>query len=105
LELRIPDLVRIANLTRRADPMPTPIRMPDVAADAASLRVSCWLVDMGDRVEPGDRVVELLTAGMTFDVSAPVAGRLTRINKPLDAAVGPGEVLGWIDTSTRGELA
>jgi 2-oxoglutarate dehydrogenase E2 component (dihydrolipoamide succinyltransferase) len=61
------------------------------------VRVSCWLVDPGQRVEVGDRVVEVLVRGMTFDVAAEQAGVLQRIEKPFDAPVAAGDVLGWIE--------
>ena len=77
--------------------MSSPIRLPEIGAGNASLSVSCWLVDTGDLLDQGDRVVELVTAGSTFDVSAPVAGRLARIDKPLDTAVAVGDILGWIE--------
>ena len=66
--------------------MTAPIRLPEIGAGQATLSVSCWLVDTGELVDLGDRVVELVTASSTFDVPAPVAGRLSRIDKPLDAA-------------------
>ena len=83
--------------------MGSPIRLPEIGAGHASLSVSCWLVDIGELVDRGDRVVELVTAGSTFDVSAPLAGRLTRIDKPLDTTVAVGDILGFIETETETE--
>ena len=77
--------------------MTAPIRLPEIGAGQAALSVSCWLVDTGELVDLGDRVVELVTASSTFDVPAPVAGRLSRIDKPLDADVAVGDILGWIE--------
>ena len=77
--------------------MSSPIRLPEIGVGNAPLSVSCWLVDTGDLLDQGDRVVELVTAGSTFDVAAPVAGRLCRIDKPLDTAVAVGDILGWIE--------
>ena len=53
--------------------MQTPIVLPDLGADP--VRLSVWFVDPGDQVYEGDRVVEVLSNGATFDVSSPVAGR------------------------------
>ena len=77
--------------------MTAPIRLPEIGAGQAPLSVSCWLVDTGDLVDRGDRVVELVPASSTFDVPAPVAGRLSRIDKPLDTDVAVGDILGWIE--------
>jgi len=73
----------------------TPLTAPDVGA--SDLRVSVWLIDMGDRAEQGERIVELLTPGMTFDVAMPVAGRITAIERAAGEQVQPGDVLAWID--------
>lgn len=72
------------------------IRLPELGT-GETVRVSCWLVEPGDPVDQGDRVVEVLVPGMTFDVPAPVDGVLTRIDKPPDTAVVSGDVLGWIE--------
>ncbi len=77
--------------------MATPILLPDLGANCSTVRVSCWLADLGDTIEEGDRVVEVLVPGVTFDVSAPASGTLTKIEKLPDAEVAPGDVLGWID--------
>ena len=59
--------------------------------------LSLWYVGTGERVYEGDRVVEVLIPGATFDVSAPATGivveRLALPNDPLTA----GQVLGRID--------
>ena len=68
---------------------------PDVGA--SDLRVSVWLVEVGDCAEQGERIVELLTPGLTFDVSMPVAGRITGIEKSTGERVQPGDILAWID--------
>jgi len=75
----------------------TPIRLADIGAEGRKVRVSTWLVEPGDCVEPGDRVVEVLVAGITFDVQAPAGGVLSRITMPLEALVEPGDILGWIE--------
>ena len=84
--------------------METPIVLPDLGAVGESIRVSAWLVNEGDTIEFGDRVVEVLVPGMTFDVSAPTAGVLARIEQPVDSVIAAGDILGWIqpavDTDT-----
>jgi pyruvate/2-oxoglutarate dehydrogenase complex dihydrolipoamide acyltransferase (E2) component len=74
-----------------------PILLPELGAGRDVVRVSCWLVDLGDNVEEGDRVVEVIVPGVTFDVSAPISGILSRIEKLPDAPVASGDVLGWIE--------
>ena len=78
--------------------MATMIVLPDLGVDVSTLWISCWLVEPGDSVEPGDRVVEVLARGMTFDVVAPTAGHLSHVAKTVDSVIGPGDILGWIET-------
>jgi pyruvate/2-oxoglutarate dehydrogenase complex dihydrolipoamide acyltransferase (E2) component len=84
--------------------MTAAIVLPDLGAGDDAIRVGCWLVEPGESVCEGDRLIELLLPGMTFDVAAPVSGVLARIECPFDATVRPGTVLGWIETEPAGDL-
>ncbi len=72
-----------------------PITMPDLGS--ANAVVSLWYVRPGDAVYEGDRVVEVLIPGLTFDVPSPATGRLReRLLLPRDPVV-PGQVIGTIE--------
>ena len=75
--------------------MPVPITLPELGA--ARVVLSLWYVRPGERVYAGDRVLEVLIPGATYDVSAPATGtireRLALANDPLTR----GQVLGTID--------
>lgn len=75
----------------------TPVTFSDLGTGDEPIGVSCWLVDLGEAVEAGDRIVELLIRGITFDVEAPAPGRLCRIEKTVASIVSSGDVLGWIE--------
>jgi 2-oxoglutarate dehydrogenase E2 component (dihydrolipoamide succinyltransferase) len=77
--------------------MRSPVILPDLGVGDEELRVSCWLVDLGDAVDAGDRIVEILFDGVTFDVTAEQSGIVTRIERHLDSVVRSGDVLGWIE--------
>ncbi len=64
----------------------------------AGLVVSMWFAELGEEVLEGDRLVELLAGAFTFDVQAPVTGRLVQINYYEDDPVRCGEVLGVIES-------
>ena len=49
--------------------MRKPILLPELGAGPAVLSV--WFAEPGETVFEGDRLVEVLVAGATFDVSAP----------------------------------
>ena len=74
-----------------------PVVLPKVGAGEQSVRVSSWLTELGEEIVAGDAVVEVLIKGMTFDVEAPVSGRLRRIDCFENHAVAASEVLGWIE--------
>ena len=75
------------------------ILLPELDTGNEIVRVSAWLIDPGDSVVTGDRIVEVLIRGVSFDVSAPASGVLAGIEKPLDAIVATGDTLGRIEPS------
>jgi pyruvate/2-oxoglutarate dehydrogenase complex dihydrolipoamide acyltransferase (E2) component len=75
--------------------MQAPIILPEVGAD--KVRLSVWFVDPGDKVYEGDRVVEVLSNGATFDVSSPVTGRFVEKKAHADDPLVPGQVLGMVE--------
>lgn len=74
----------------------TAITMPDIGADQESIEVSAWLVQAGDTVTIGDRVVEVLIDGVTFDITADSSGVIRKIDAPTGTVVQTGMTLGWV---------
>jgi pyruvate/2-oxoglutarate dehydrogenase complex dihydrolipoamide acyltransferase (E2) component len=75
--------------------MRTPVVLPDLGA--APVALSLWFAGVGDSVFEGERLVEVLASGATFDVSAPVSGKLVeRLAWPGDV-LRPGQVLGILE--------
>ncbi len=72
------------------------IVLPEIGADPVVL--SLWFVDPGDVVYEGDRVVEILSNGATFDVPAPATGRFIEKRALPDDPLVPGQVLGVVET-------
>src|SRR3954449_13189688 len=64
--------------------------------------VSHWFASPGDEVWEGDRLVEVLVGPATFDVAAPVTGRLAEIRGREDDQVAPGSVLGLVASAEGG---
>ncbi len=71
------------------------IILPDLGAAPAAL--SAWFADVGDVVYEGDRLVEVLVDGATFDVPAPATGRLTEQRAFRADALHTGQVLGTVE--------
>lgn len=75
-----------------------PVHLPELGTAGQEVRIGYWFVEAGEEVDAGDRLVELLLPGITFDVPAPAAGRILRIEKPADRTARTGDVLGWIES-------
>lgn len=75
--------------------MHAPIVLPELGAAPAVLSV--WFADAGDPVYEGDRLVEVLVRGATFDVAAPATGRLLEKRAWPNDPVQPGQVLGLVE--------
>ena len=75
--------------------MQTPILLPELGASPVVLSV--WFADAGDEVYEGDRLVEVLVGGATFDVPAPATGWLAEKRALPDDPVVPGQVLGTVE--------
>ena len=73
------------------------VLVPDLGTGPDELiTVSCLLVEPGDEVVEGDRLVELLIGEITFDVASPTSGKLQSIVAEVDETVVVGSILGTI---------
>lgn len=71
-----------------------PVVLPDLGTP--DVWVSVWFVELGEPVDAGDRLVEVLIDGATFDVASPTAGRLLeRLAQPGER-VRAGQALGRV---------
>jgi pyruvate/2-oxoglutarate dehydrogenase complex dihydrolipoamide acyltransferase (E2) component len=68
--------------------------MPELGVGPVTLSV--WFAEPGDAVLAGERVVEVLADGATFDVIAPTSGRLLEKRSFPRDILRPGQVLGVI---------
>ncbi len=78
------------------EPQRAAIKVPTLGAGHAPLLLVQWLVDLHAHVLAGDRIAEVLTAGVVFQVPAPRAGTLTAVEKGMRTTVYEGETIGWI---------
>ena len=71
------------------------ILLPELGAAPAVLSV--WFAEPGEPVFEGDRLVEVLVGGATFDVSAPATGYLAEKCVFPDEPITAGQVLGIVE--------
>lgn len=79
------------------EPQRAAIKVPTLGAGHAPLLLVQWLVDLHTPVLCGDRVAEVLTAGVVFQVPAPAAGTLAAVEKGMRTTVQEGDIIGWIE--------
>ena len=77
--------------------MPTPIKLPNLGAEASEATIESWLVAVGDTVAAGDPVVAIETEKATVEIEAPVAGTIAEITVPAGGVAPVGGTLGLID--------
>ncbi|QDU80297.1 Biotin-requiring enzyme [Polystyrenella longa] len=80
-----------------AKPPLIPITLPQPDRFTGQMKVTNWLIDIGDEVIAGDRLLEVLSPGILFIVDAPVDGRLKEIVVPVDGSLTATTTLGWIE--------
>ncbi|MGB8405621.1 MAG: 2-oxo acid dehydrogenase subunit E2 [Mycobacterium sp.] len=74
----------------------TIVTMPPLGESVEEGTVSRWLIDVGDRVEVDEPLLEVATDKVDTEIPAPCAGVLTRIVADVDAVVAIGEALAVI---------
>jgi pyruvate/2-oxoglutarate dehydrogenase complex dihydrolipoamide acyltransferase (E2) component len=70
------------------------VKLPEMGEEAGNVaRVSFWYVSVGESVEEGDDLVQMLTDKATFDVPSPAAGTVVAQVADEDQEVKVGDVL------------
>jgi pyruvate/2-oxoglutarate dehydrogenase complex dihydrolipoamide acyltransferase (E2) component len=72
------------------------LNLPDLGAGDMPIAVSLWLVDVGDEVSEGDRLVEVLFGSVSVDLPSPANGVLIETRVDEDEVIRTGQVLGVI---------
>lgn len=80
----------------------TPIRMPNLGAEATSATIATWLRGVGDEVGAGEVIAEIETEKATVEFAAPVAGRIVELCHPAGTEVAVGETLAIIERAGPG---
>lgn len=73
------------------------VPLPELGTRGEPVSVAAWLVEPGDAVEAGERLLEVVTPGISCDVCSPASGVVVRLEQEIDAKVRPGEILAWIE--------
>lgn len=71
------------------------LRLPDLG-EIDEVKVVGWLKKIGDRVEPGEELLEVETNKTTFVVEAEIGGKITRILVDVGEKASRGDLLAEI---------
>lgn len=80
--------------------MRIPITVPDITANDEPLRLGEWSVDIGNEVEQEECLAELICPGLVVELNAPQAGTVVELVRQPEQLVRPGDIIGWLETST-----
>ena len=74
-----------------------PLRVPQLGGSLdLEIRIAGWLVEQGEMIRQGDRLVELLLPGVVYHVHSPATGYLQNQIPPAGTIVHAGDLLGQI---------
>jgi 2-oxoglutarate dehydrogenase E2 component (dihydrolipoamide succinyltransferase) len=78
------------------------IRMPEDDNEGTVASVGVWLKQPGDSVVENEPLVEINTDKVTIEIAAPSGGILREQLKAVGDSVGPGELLGLVESAATG---
>lgn len=73
--------------------------LPALSEDTDEGVVVAWFKQVGSQVQAGETLLEVQMEKVSFDVEAPVSGRLIEIKTPKDEIVKTGQVIAVIETA------
>ncbi|RME49514.1 MAG: 2-oxo acid dehydrogenase subunit E2 [Chloroflexi bacterium] len=74
-------------------------QLPRLSEDTDEGVVVAWFKQVGSQVKAGETLLEVQMEKVSFDVEAPVSGRLVEIRTPKDEIVKTGQVVAVIETT------
>ncbi len=85
--------------------MPIELKVPEVGESITDVQIGEWLKRVGDAVERDEIVVMIETAKVTFELPAPAAGVIMRIDVEQGADAKVGQVIGLLEEGATGRGA
>jgi len=77
--------------------MRVPIVVPDFQLGAEPVRLGEWSVEVGDEVNEGECLAELICPGLAVDLLSPTTGIIAELLRQPEQLVATGEILGWLE--------
>ncbi|MET0497989.1 MAG: dihydrolipoamide acetyltransferase family protein [Steroidobacteraceae bacterium] len=80
-------------------------KLPDVGEGTAEAEIAAWRVNVGDRVEEDQPLVDMMTEKATVELTSPVAGIVQSLAGKAGEMAAVGSVLVVLETQSSGEVA
>lgn len=77
------------------------IAVPDLGFEDQAVTVGVWMVNVGEQVHIGDRLVEISCPGVLIPITADASGTLIRVLKRHGEATEVGETLGIVASAEQ----
>ncbi len=74
------------------------LTLPELGAGEMPITASLWLVEVGDEVSEGDRLLEVCFGAVSVDLPAPASGVLVEMLVAEDDVLRVGQGLGVIES-------
>ena len=79
------------------------VELPEVGENNGDeATVSFWYIEEDEEVEEGEDIVEMITEKTTFNITAPVSGRLVEILAQEGDVVKIGDIVAILETEEEG---
>ena len=72
------------------------IKMPELGENVTEATIVRWLKSVGENIQKGEILAEVMTEKVNLEVEAPVSGVVVQILYPDDSIVGVGKVIAKI---------
>ncbi|HXT57795.1 MAG TPA: biotin/lipoyl-containing protein, partial [Pirellulales bacterium] len=83
--------------------MPIELKVPTVGESITEVQIGRWLKAEGEWADKDQPLVEIESDKATVELPAPEAGKVTKVLKRQGETAAPGEVIGYLEASTREE--
>jgi 2-oxoglutarate dehydrogenase E2 component (dihydrolipoamide succinyltransferase) len=77
--------------------MPIELKVPSIGESITEVQLGAWLKKEGDSAQKDERLIDIESDKATVEISAPVAGKITKLLKKAGETAAVGEVIGYME--------
>src|SRR5260221_1732074 len=81
------------------------LKVPTVGESITEVQIGQWLKDEGQLADKDENLVEIETDKATVEISAPIAGTISKVLKRSGETAAVGEVIGYMEPAAVGQAS